>query len=571
MMKKYIRTYAKVSTKVSLLLLLSVSLNANIKNNNNNLTLNNREDKQLFKEALIKRVLRQVDTIDKTLEEIAQAVNNKVIKVKNKSETLKFVKDLRSCLNDIKKEAIEHPSSQCLNNIIEINRDIIADLYEAFNNNLENLKSIKYKLESIPKKSVPNLTLLEIKYNFNQNLLDKLRTIKFDQVVQYNNRFDNFLSKTEKFVKDWKLKKILYRSLPYAALAAYITVHQEDERLSKSLLKFKRLMLSPFKYSSVRENQNQELKEKNKSIEVIKEYKKTKLGKELDNLKNMGILGIDLKPYFNLSLVGYFMKHIVDDYKSIKNVTDKQFAKLINKLRSQPKESLPTFDKIIGYNNAKQELNNLVYYFKNISLAKKTGILFNINNNYIIEGNLDISETLAKATLGEINKDNSNNSVQCSLVEIHATELVTKKLQELIDDSLKPEPLVILIKELDLIDNQINKEALIKIIKDIDKLSKNNKVAIIATTNNKELIAPALIQTNRFSKTIKLDLPNLQERASFIEQELSNYCVSFSNFDINKLAEKTNNYSYADITQWIKKAQIKAYTENSVLSLKYFI
>lgn len=95
-----------------------------------------------------------------------------------------------------------------------------------------------------------------------------------------------------------------------------------------------------------------------------------------------------------------------------------------------------------------------------------------------------------------------------------------------------------------------------QLLAEIDGVSNLEDVAIIASTNRPDIIDPALTRTGRIGEKVKIDIPNKESRKEIFEIHLQNKPHG-DDININKLAEKTENYTGSDIEKICQNAARK--------------
>lgn len=100
-------------------------------------------------------------------------------------------------------------------------------------------------------------------------------------------------------------------------------------------------------------------------------------------------------------------------------------------------------------------------------------------------------------------------------------------------------------------------QELLSIIRECDTL--NDPVIILATANYPEKIDPSLLA--QFKVHIPFECPSYKDRAQYLRREIEHIGLSVDQFDINKLAEVTENASFMELHQIISHAQYIAQDE----------
>jgi SpoVK/Ycf46/Vps4 family AAA+-type ATPase len=91
---------------------------------------------------------------------------------------------------------------------------------------------------------------------------------------------------------------------------------------------------------------------------------------------------------------------------------------------------------------------------------------------------------------------------------------------------------------------------------------KTSSVFVVATANDHQSIPPEFLRAGRFDEIFFVDLPNKNEREEIFEVLLRLRGINFSNFNIPLLAEKSQNYSGAEIEKAIDNAMLVGFTDN---------
>ena len=92
---------------------------------------------------------------------------------------------------------------------------------------------------------------------------------------------------------------------------------------------------------------------------------------------------------------------------------------------------------------------------------------------------------------------------------------------------------------------------------------KESPVFVMATANNITDLPPELMRKGRFDEIFFVDLPNKDERRKIFEIHIKKRRKEdFANIDLNKLVEKTEGYSGADIEGVVKDAVEDAFAND---------
>lgn len=91
--------------------------------------------------------------------------------------------------------------------------------------------------------------------------------------------------------------------------------------------------------------------------------------------------------------------------------------------------------------------------------------------------------------------------------------------------------------------------------------SKNKPILIVGATNRPEHIDDALMRPGRFDKLIHIPAPDQQGRLKILQFILKKMPLE-NDFDINSIAERTVNFSGADLVNLCNEAALCAATRN---------
>lgn len=110
-----------------------------------------------------------------------------------------------------------------------------------------------------------------------------------------------------------------------------------------------------------------------------------------------------------------------------------------------------------------------------------------------------------------------------------------------------------------------------ELLTQMDGFEEDDSIIVIAATNNPQNIDQALLRPGRFSKTIKIGLPDLTKRELLLQFYTTGIPL-FSDVNLKKIAQATNNFSPADLKELVQKTSSLALKENSQqLKEKHFV
>lgn len=91
----------------------------------------------------------------------------------------------------------------------------------------------------------------------------------------------------------------------------------------------------------------------------------------------------------------------------------------------------------------------------------------------------------------------------------------------------------------------------------IDGVDQLNNILIIAMTNRKDLIDPAMLRPGRLEVHIEIALPNLEGRVQILEihtRDMSKHGVLGKDVDLNYIAQRAKNFTGAELSSLVKSA-----------------
>ncbi|CBY37680.1 unnamed protein product, partial [Oikopleura dioica] len=97
-----------------------------------------------------------------------------------------------------------------------------------------------------------------------------------------------------------------------------------------------------------------------------------------------------------------------------------------------------------------------------------------------------------------------------------------------------------------------------QLLTELDGLEERKDVYVIAATNRYEIIDPAVLRPGRLDKTVYVGLPSKEDIKQIIEKVTRNGAKPpfASDVDLEKIIDKTVNYSGADATALVREAAL---------------
>ena len=239
------------------------------------------------------------------------------------------------------------------------------------------------------------------------------------------------------------------------------------------------------------------------------------------------------------------------------------------KLFDQNTDVKVTFKDVAGLEGAKEEVQEIVDFFKN---PKKYTILGGkIPKGALLVGAPGTGKTLlAKAVAGEAKVPFFSLSGS-DFVEMFVG-VGASRVRDLFKQAKDKSPSIIFIDEIDAIgrargrsnmtgSNDERENTLNQLLTEMDGFGTNTNVIVVAATNRADVLDKALMRAGRFDRQIFVDLPDLNERREIFKVHLKPLKKSRA-LDVEFLAKQTPGFSGADIANVCNEAALIAARNN---------
>jgi len=229
------------------------------------------------------------------------------------------------------------------------------------------------------------------------------------------------------------------------------------------------------------------------------------------------------------------------------------------------------FDNVIGCDEAKDVGKTLCMYLKDperFDRAKLTPA-----KGYLLVGETRTGKSyFVESLLGELQRDLGTGFGGFKIYKISYAAIEAKGIEHILSLAKDYAPCILFIDEIDLLglqrsqDRKRLSEFLTAMSGYLSEIDPDKAVIIVGATNKQESIDFALTQPGRFGVIIPFEKPSYNERKEYIKCELTKLAVNLDLFDIDKLAREAEGYVFEAIGLVIKKAMIKAKTNNEPVS-----
>lgn len=158
------------------------------------------------------------------------------------------------------------------------------------------------------------------------------------------------------------------------------------------------------------------------------------------------------------------------------------------------------------------------------------------------------------------------NSNKKSLFLFYFIEFVgkaEKKIVEIFQQAKSLQPSIIIFEDLHQIcdrkdlGKEVSQSLTMALIKSLDSIASNEKILIIATTNQISNVDMALRRSGRLDKEIKLEIPQNKERYKILSLYLDKLPHNLNEKELKELNDNMNGFTGSDILTFLRESLIK--------------
>lgn len=265
--------------------------------------------------------------------------------------------------------------------------------------------------------------------------------------------------------------------------------------------------------------------------------------------------------------------------KSTMDNKSNPFSNIFNQGSSQIKEHIATEGKpivkfldVAGLNECKKEIVEFVDFLKKPEKYHKIGA--KIPRGALLVGPPGTGKTLlAKAVAGEAGVPFFSVSGS-EFVEMYAGRGASR-VRELFTKAKEKTPSIVFIDEIDAVGkkrsegmhggNDERESTLNQLLVEMDGFGTDSTVIVLAATNRKDMLDPALLRPGRFDRTVEVNLPDRKDREEILKVYLNKIKLNKEK-DVqeyaNRLSTLTPGFSGADLSNLVNEAAIISAREN---------
>lgn len=233
-----------------------------------------------------------------------------------------------------------------------------------------------------------------------------------------------------------------------------------------------------------------------------------------------------------------------------------------------PSSKKATFDDVAGADEEKEELKEIVDFLRDNK--KYTEIGARIPKGVLLLGPPGTGKTLlARAVAGD---------AKVPFFSISGSDFVemfvgvgASRVRDLFEQAKKNAPAIIFIDEIDAVGRQRGaglggghderEQTLNQLLVEMDGFEDNDSVIVMAATNRRDILDPALLRPGRFDRQILVGYPDVKGREAILKVHTRNKPLA-PDVDLETIAKSTVGFTGADLENLVNEASLLAARKN---------
>lgn len=233
-------------------------------------------------------------------------------------------------------------------------------------------------------------------------------------------------------------------------------------------------------------------------------------------------------------------------------------------MKNQASGRRATFNDVAGADEEKQELKEIVDFLKHPNKYRDIGA--KIPRGVLLLGPPGTGKTLlARAVAGEAG---------CPFFPISGSDFVemfvgvgASRVRDLFEQAKKHSPAIIFIDEIDAVGrhrgaglgggHDEREQTLNQLLVEMDGFTGNESVIVIAATNRRDILDPALLRPGRFDRQIVVGYPDVKGREEILKVHSKNKPLA-PDVNLKVIAQTTQGFTGADLENLLNEAALLA-------------